>query len=219
MIGEANMAKLGDAKKAAAARARMAKRAKRARFWKENKKRITYVVICFLLVVFLAFFTPIGPDYYYSTLLNRKMATRDTVAPSYVKDLYGLGMFYNYTMRKEKAVECFDEIGQLYFGFKITDYAKNPDNALERRQQAEDRIKKGLGYGPPFKIEESELKYVGNSVWKVGEIIGVNQSKQFVNRIYDGLYMLELNEKHQNSLDPGITAIVKASVDRFAGRR
>lgn len=205
--------------KAAKARARMAKRAKRARFFQENKKRLLMIFLGFLLIVFLLFGTPWGPNYYYMRLQEHKMENPGEVSPRYIEGLYNLGVFYNYTMRSADALRCYNEIGTLYFGFSISDYAYNPEAAEDKRFEAEKRIKKGLGSGPPFKVPASEIKYVGYAIWRVGDIIRRDQSRQFTYRIYKGLYLEDLLVNQPLSCDPKITEIVKGYVDRFTGVR
>ncbi|MCL2001633.1 MAG: hypothetical protein FWG74_09375 [Planctomycetes bacterium] len=203
--------------RAAKARARMAKRARRDRWIKANKKRILMIAGATVLILAVGFFSPIGPDYYYSTLQNRKMSAPDTMAPGYIEGVYKLGVFYNSTFRESDALRCYDEVGLLYFGHRITDYASNPSAAQDRRDTAEDRKKKNLAHGPPFTIPSSEIKYVGNAIWRVGEIIQKTQSRQFVVRIWKDLYMDELVEEHPGSLlDDRVTGIIKGFTDRFA---
>lgn len=205
--------------KAAKAKARMAKRAKRARFFRENKKRLLMIFLGFLLIVFLLFGTPWGPNYYYMRIQEQKMENPGTVAPGYLRKLYNLGIFYAYTMRGGDALRCFNEIGTLYYGFSIMDYAQNPEGAEDKRFEAEKRIRKGLGNGPPFKVPEEDIKYVGYAIYEVGELIRKEQSRQFPYRIYQGLYLDNIMKEHPLSCDPEITRIVTNYVDRFTGRR
>ncbi len=205
--------------RAAKARSRMAKRAKRDRWWKENKKRLLMIFLGFLLICFLCFFTPWGPEYYYSKLQDRKMASPDAVAAGYIEGLYKLGVFYNFTLRNSDAIRCYDEVGSLYFGYGITEYSKNPEAALDKRFTLDDRKKKGLSPGPPFIVPSSDLKYVGLAIWRVGEIIQKDQSRQFTYRIYNGLYLEDFKEANAIHCDPHVTEIVKNYVDRFTGSR
>lgn len=213
-----NQAKGANAK-AAAARLRMAKRAKRARFIKENKKRILMIVCGFLLIVGLCVFTPMGPGYYRSMLDERRMDRPGVVSPGAIKDLYGLGVFYAYSFRGSLALECFDEIGRLYFGFKITAYPRDVPGNIEKRRLAEVQKKKGLSQGPPFEIDGSDIPYVAYAVWRTGEIIQHNRAKQDTYVIYRDLYMEEFADKHTYPLEPEVTALVKAWNDRFRGIR
>lgn len=205
--------------KAAKARVRMAKRAKRDRWLRENKKRLLMIFVGFLLIVFLAVGTPWGPDYYYSRLQERKMNGPDAVAPGYIEGLYKLAVFYNFTLRESEATRCYDEIGKLYFGFTLSEYARNPGAAQDQQEMALTRIKKGLGNGPPFTIQDSEARYVGYSIWRLGEIMHKTQSRQFVYRIYNGLYMEDILDKYPIYCDATVTSTVKAYVDRFQGNR
>ncbi len=205
--------------RAAKARGRMARRAKRDRWFKENKKRILMIFLGFLLIAFLAFFTPWGPDYYYNKLQEKKMSAPDTVAAGYIEGLYKLGVFYNFTMRENDAMRCYNELSTLYYGFSIYDYATNPETALDKRDDAEARKKKNLSNGPPFRVPDSDLKYIGYSIWRVGEIIQKAQSRQFTLRIWKDLYLDEFKEQHPIQCDPKVTEIVKNYVDRMLGNR
>lgn len=205
--------------KAAAARARMAKRAKRQRWLKENKKRITIGVFGLVGVAFLAIFTPWGPEFYYNEIQLRKMESPDAVSPGTLKDLYGLGVFYHYSMRSKAAMEMYDEIAQLYFGFKLNDYALDPDAALEKQRQAEINKKKGTFKGPPFKIADIDTRYVGLAIWRYGEILQKERPRQFTYRIYKDLYLGEFAEKHPGETDPKVSDYIQTFVDKVERRR
>lgn len=206
------------AARAAAARARMAKRAKRQRWMKENKKRLTYGALGFVVVLFLAFFTPFGPDWYYGGIQNTLMESPTHVAPRSITKLYKLGAFYGYTLRADKALEMYDEIGNLYFGFKLSEYAKRPQDTQEKRELTRIRIKKGQIKGPPYKIPDDEVRYVALAIWRAGEIIGKSSSKQFVFNIYYDLYLQELREEFPSQMDPAVTNTVQNYVDKVKGR-
>lgn len=205
--------------KAGKARQRMAKRAKRSRFWKENKKRLTIIILAFLAVVFVVFFTPLGPDYYRAKIEERKMETSRNVAAGAIKDLYNLGVFYQYTMRKPKALEVYDEIGRLFFGHKLVEYAMNPERVYERRLEMETNVKRGTSSGPPFVVPDSDIPYVALAIWRVGEIIQFDRSKHFAYNLYNDLYLEEMGERYPHELDPEVTALVQAYCDRFRGAR
>lgn len=207
------------AAKAAAARARMAKRSKRQRWMKENKKRLTIGILAFLGLVFLALFTPWGPDYYYGGIKLHLMETPTKVSSRSIEKLYKLAVFYQYTLRSDAALDVYDEIGSLYFGAKLTEYGRAPSAAFEKRRDAEIRIKKGQIQGPPFTIPEDEVKYVALAVWRAGEIISKENSKQFTYNIYNDLYLEELNKEFPGQMDRGVTEIVQGYVDRITGRR
>ncbi len=203
---------------AAAAKARMAKRAKRQRFLKENKKRILIGVVTFVAIVLLAVMTPWGPDYYYGKIQARRMETPGVIQEGVIRDLYKLGVFYQNTMRKDDAQRIYNEIATISFGFTFTEFAQNPDAAFAKRSQAEANIKKGIGKGPPYPIPESDQKYVGLAIWRMGETMD-SGPRQFTVRVYEELYMNEFLELHPQDADPEITGIVKWNVDRFYGRR
>lgn len=204
--------------KAAKARARMAKRGKRDRFWKKNKKRVTIAIGCFFVLVFLALFTPLGPDYYRSHIDTDRVVGRN-VRAGYIKELYNLGAMYQYTMRSEKALECYDEIGRLYMGVKFDTFAKFLESAQDERFKAENAIKKGQSGGPPYEIDSEDIRYVGYAIWRYGEIIQFTGSKQFAYRLYQYLYLDEILENHPNQTDRDVTALVQAYCDRFMGRK
>lgn len=205
--------------RAAKARVRMAKRAKRDRFWKQNKKRILIVTMVFFLLVFLGVFTPLGPDYYRSRIDSDKMVGSRNVRAGYLKELYNLGVLYQYTMRSDKAKECFDEIAHLYFGFKLDTFAKSPNRGYDERALAEGKIKKGQSQGPPYIVDSEDIRYVGYAIWRMGEIIQFTGSKQFAYNIYQLLYLDDILANHESQTDAGVTEIVQAYCDRFMGRR
>lgn len=205
--------------KAAAARARMAKRAKRARFMKENKKRITMIIVGFFILLALCFLTPWGPGYYRMKIEERKMQSPTAVSSGVIRDLYKLGEFYQYTMRSKDALACYDEIARLYFGFRITEFPRDPAGAFEKRRLAEVAIKKGMGNGPPFSIDESEILYVAKAVWRAGEIMSGDRSKNHILAVYRDLYQGELQQKFPHHMDSEINEIVKNWIDRQRGAR
>lgn len=207
------------AAQAAAARARMSKRAKRARWWKENKKRVTIASLGFLALVFLGLFTPWGPDYYYGGIQNRLMESPTRMAPNTIKDLYKLGVFYNFTLREDQAMEMYNEIAKYYYAFTFTEYSVDPESALERRYEAERRIKRQEAKGPPFEVPQNEIKYVALAIWRAGEILQKGGSRQFTYNIYKDLYLTEMIEDHPYAIDSGTKAIVEGYVQRREGRR
>lgn len=202
-------------KVAAAARARMARRAKRTRFLKENKKRILLIFLGFLLILFLAFFTPWGPDYYYGGIQMKKMATNSTVSEGTIAELYKLGQFYSYTLRKNQAVEMYNEIGELFYGFKFEEYALDPDKANEKRFQAQRAIAKGLSSGPPYKVADSDIPYVGYAIAAAADILMENGPKDFPKRLYFNLYLNDFAVEYPNNLDEKITKNVQMTSDRL----
>lgn len=213
------MAMKANAKKAAEARARMAKRAKRARFWKENKKRITMLTLFFFLLTFLALFTPFGTDWYYGKIQNMKRESTHSVAPGVIRELYKLGVFYSYTFRKTDALRCYDEIATLYYGFTFKEYAENPADAFDKRRNAEARKTRGEILGPPFPIQDDEIRYIGYAIWRYGEIIMYGQSKFFTQNIYEELYIDDILAKFPQYCDDDVTTFVRNYVDRMRGNR
>lgn len=205
--------------KAAAARARMAKRSKRQRWIKENKKRITYCVLGFILLVFLAIFTPFGPDFYYNNIQMRKMESPTNIAPGTLKDLYSLAMFYQYTFRTKQALEVYNEMAGYYYVFKLTEYANNPDMAWEKRRTALNAVKSGGSKGPPFTINDIDMPYVGLAIFRAGEIMQGDQPKQFVYRIYKDLYLEEFKVEHPEAVEEKPTELIQRFVDKVEGRR
>lgn len=205
--------------KAAAARARMAKRSRRQRWIKENKKRILYAVLAFILLLFLAFFTPWGPEYYYTDIQMNKMENPRTVTPGTLGRLYKLGFFYQVTFRDDAALEVYNEIGTLFFGFKLSDYANRPEDSLEKQRVALNNKKKGLSVGPPFVVAEEDVRYVGLAIYRTGEILQKRGSKQFILRLYDDLYFKMFKEDHPDAGDPDAERVMKGFVDRVLKRR
>lgn len=207
----------GKKNKAAAARARMASRAKRQRWWKQNKKRVLYIVLSAILLGILAFLTPWGPDYYRGQLENNKFESPGRLAPGYIKGMYNLGTFYVYTMRNTEAMACFNEISNLCFAFRIVDFAQNSESALEKRDIAMLAVRRGEKPGPPFKVEDDELKYVGMAIWRGGEIMRKQYPSQFIFRIFNDLYLVEFLENNEGKDDPETTKLVTTWVNRFRG--
>lgn len=202
------------AAKAAAARSRMSKRAKRQRWMKENKKRLTLGILGFVVVVFLALFTPFGPDWYYGGIKNELMESPTRVSHRSIEKLYKLGVFYNWTLRAKKAMEVYDEIGVLYFGYKFSEYAASPAHSAEKREMTLYRIKKDQVKGPPFTIPEDEIQYVALAVWRAGEIMSKDLSKQFTFNIYKDLYLDELLEQYPDQMNLDVTRLVQLYVNR-----
>lgn len=206
-------------KKALAARARMARRAKRNRFLKENKKRIILIFLAFLAVVFLAFFTPWGPDYYYSDIELRRYESPGVVTPGVCRDLYKLGWFYSVTFRKKQAQDMYNEIAMAYYGFKFTDYAANPAGAEEKRFEAERRKKRGESIGPPYSVADSDLPFVGLAMWRTGEMLMEGGPRDFPKRLFNDLYIAQFYDEHPEACDPKVTDIVRKTGQRLTGAR
>lgn len=197
---------------AIAARNRMAKRAKRQRFFKENKQRIMYAVIFLVLFLIFAFMTPYGPEYYKSKIDETKMTSKSYVREGYVKQLYNLGMFYNYTFRETEALNCFNEIYRLYAGYSLLDYVANPEESFEKQRQTLLSIERDGFAGPPFKISDSDLPYVGYAIYHAGESMVKTMSRLLVNKAYADLYIGEFYEKHPDKCDPEVTDLIRSYI-------
>lgn len=202
---------------AAAARARMAARARRQRWWKANKRRVLYLFLGATLIALLGLLTPWGPDYYRGKLEGDKFASPGYVNPGYIEGLYKLGVFYQYTMRNKQAMECFEEINYLFFGFRIVEFAQSPSTALEKRRQAEIAVSRGQSSGPPFRVDEGEIRFVGMAIWRAGEIMRKQFPSQFIARVFDDLYLQEFLANNEGKDDPEVTQMVKTWVNRFKG--
>lgn len=200
------------------ARARLAKRARRQRFWKENKKRISVVILLLILLVVLAFVTPWGPDYYRSSIEETKMEAPNRVRPGAVRELYNLATFYDYTMRDDNALDCFDEIALMYFGCKLTTYSADPEANFEVRLKAQAAIETGESHGPPFAVDASDLPYVGKAVFIAGQLMQNKMSKIIVARMYHDLYTEEFLKKHPEACEPEITAAIQGFTRRTINR-
>lgn len=195
---------------AAKARSRMARRAKRARFFKEQKKRIMIGFVCFLLLVFAVFFTPFGPDWYYGKIQLNKFASPGVVNEGAIRDLYKLGVFYSWTMRKNQAMETFDEISTAYYGFTFSQFAANPEQAWDKRFASEKNVAKGRSIGPPFKISDVDLPYIGLAIHEAAFIMkDSGRSKQFAKRLFRDLYIGDFYENHPEVCDQRTYTIMK----------
>ncbi len=202
------------------ARARMAKRSKRARFYKEQKKNIMLIIGGFFLIAGLMIFTPFGPEWYYNRIQNRKFSSPGQLTPGTIRDLNFLGNFYSYSFRKDEAMKIYDEISTYYYGFTFTQFSNNPDAAWNRRYDAENAMAKGSSVGPPYRVDASDLKYVGLALSEAANLVFASgRSRQFASRLYNDLYMENFYAEHPEACDPKTTELVKAAGDRLAGRR
>ena len=123
-------------------------------------------------------------------------------------------MFYSYTGRSDDAVRCFDEIGLLFFGFKLTDYSLNPTSSMDKRYAAEDRIKQGASFGPPFTIPDSDLKYVGYAIYHTVDLRQKAVPRAVNIRLYRELYMDWFLDQHPEACDKGVTELVETFMRR-----
>lgn len=177
----------------------MAGRAKRARFFKENKKRIGYCVLAFIAFVFFAFFTPFGPDYYYGKLQDRKWESNGVVQQGYLAGLYKLGKFYSFTFRQGKAVECYDEMATLFYGFKFSEFGLSPEKALEKRDIAEAEKARGKVMAP-FRISSADLPFIGYAIRAMAEHFMAEGRRGYSRNLVIKLYLDEFMEEHPDAL-------------------
>ena len=99
---------------------------------KEERKRRLKPLLILLALVFIGgpvilALTPAYPQKFFDEY--RKMGYSEElqgVDPEAVKNLYYLGVFYKYTGRPEKAMECWNQIGEWRTGVILTDWATNP---------------------------------------------------------------------------------------------
>ncbi len=210
----------GRQEQATKARARMAKRAKRARFYKEHKKNILLAVCGFVFIVGFMVFTPFGPDWYYNRIQMRKFSAPGQIMPGTLRDMYSLGNFFAYSFRKDQAMKIYDEIGTYYYGFTFSQFSQNPQSAMDRRYEMEMAVEKGGSAGPPYRIDAADLRYVSLALSEAaGIVMGSGRSRQFAARLYNDLYMEDFYADHPEACDPKVTELVKAAGDRLAGRR
>ncbi|MDR1535992.1 MAG: hypothetical protein LBU64_13015 [Planctomycetota bacterium] len=197
---------------------RVTQRAERNRRVNRIKKNIFISLGVMAAAVVVALLTPLGPEYYYNTLQKNKM-NGGAIASGYISGLYRLGMFYLYTLRGENALNCFDEIGVLYYGFSFSEFAGNPEKSFDKRTRALADIGKNAGYyGPPFVIPEEELIYVGRSLVRVGESY-LKAQKRFTGRLYKFLYINDFQENNPEACDPGDREAVASHVAMNPGIR
>lgn len=207
-------------KQAAAARARMAKRGKRAKFWKENKKRLTLITLACIAAAFLAVFTPLGPDYYYATIQQNKFSSRGQIAPGTFKSLYNLGTFYANTLRKDKALECYDEILEGFYNFKAYEFGENADKSMEKYQASLRDVERGLTSGPPFRVPDSELPYVGYAIFSAAEtMMAKGAARSFPQRLISQVYLNDFYVRFPEACDAKITDQARKIDERLTGRR
>ncbi len=202
---------------AAEARTRLAKRAKRAKFFRENKKRITLLVLGGIALFFLAIFTPIGPDMYYNSIQNRMFATPGMVGGNALNDLYKLGRFFGLTFRAEKANSCYDEIGKIYYGFTFTEYSQNPDEAMDKRFEAQRLKDRGEGRGPPYTVSPGDLPAVGKAIYQIADWNRAFRPRQFARRLF-GLYVEDFYKDNPGACDADTIRQAKLAFDRLSGK-
>ncbi len=202
---------------AAEARARLAKRAKRTKFYRENKRRIVLLFLGGLTLLILAVFTPIGPDMYYNNIQNRKFSSPGALGTGVLNDLYKLGRFYGLTFRAEKANGCYDEIGKMYYGFTFTEYSQNPDEAMDRRFEAQRLKDRGEGKGPPYAVSPGDLTAVGEALYQIADWNRSFRPRQFARRLFE-LYVEDFYKDHPSACHPDTTRQAKLAFDRLSGK-
>lgn len=194
----------------------MARRAKRARFFKEQKKRIMLGFVCFLLLVFVVFFTPFGPDYYYGKIQLNKFSSRGVVNSGAIRDLYKLGVFYSWTLRKNEAMEMYDEIAKAYYGFSFSEFAADPERSWDKRFAAEKNVAKGTSAGPPFRIDDSDIPFVGLALHEAAFLVkDSGRSKQYARRLFRDLYMGDFYENNPGACDQRTVTIMKNMAEQL----
>jgi hypothetical protein len=202
------------------ARERMAKRSKRARWWKEQKKHVLMIVGGIVLIFGLMVFTPFGPDWYYNRIQNSKLAGPGQMTQGTIKRLYNLGVFYSYSFRSSEAVKIYDEVATYFYGFTFSEFAMNPLAAMDKRYAAEDLIAENASVGPPYSITGEDLKYVGLCLAEAGFLAqDSGRSRILAANLFNELYMGDFYAEHPEACDPETTELVKAAGDRLAGRR
>ena len=200
------------------ARARLAGRAKRNRFMKENKKRIILGLMAFVVLAAVLVLSPIGQDMYYQRIEENRFSTPGTIAATTGDDLLTLGRFYGFTFRPQKMIEMYDEIGSMYYGFTFSEYMVNPENAEDKRFEAERLKKRGERSGPPYALDDANLRAVGASLYFAAEWTRSNRPKQFAKRLFD-LYVEDFYVAHPEACDPATVGRAKLAADRLGGRR
>ncbi|MCC8164863.1 MAG: hypothetical protein LIQ31_01615 [Planctomycetes bacterium] len=200
------------------ARSRLAARSRRSRFFKENKARITIAAVVFFLLMAILFLTPYGPNIYRQRIQERMFSSPGVLAPEVTNDLVRLGRFYSFTFRADKGLETYDEVGQLYYGFKFTEYMADPSGAEDRQFEAERLKKRGEILGPPYTVNADNLPGVGRALFYAAEYARSYRPKQFAVRLYQ-LYNNDFYERHPDACDPDMVQTAKGAEDKLLGRR
>jgi len=210
------------------AKARLAKRAKRAKFWKENKNKI---IVLFLLVVVapgVFLFSSAGPNTLYRDPIKELMknAPAGTLPAEVVEKQNDMAVLYSWTLRYPQAVKEWDKIAEWYFGFSLLEWANNPARSEEIRARAENRrnnIERGKGkpedrVPPPYIPFPAEaIPLVERAIIEVAESLLHTQPAKRTqrNRILEEIYMKDFIETRKNPFDPERKAWVEEQIKVF----
>lgn len=203
---------------ASKARDRMGRRARRQRFFKENKQRIMYGFLGFLLILYLAFFTPWGPAYYYNKMQERKWEKAGVLETGYITDLYKLGRFYAITFRSDDAQKCYDEIGMLKYGFTFSEYGADPGVAEEKRVKNLKQIEMGEIQGPPYIIPQSDACAVAFAIRETADKYWADNRRTFAKYLVVTLFQRDFLNEYPHACDRKFVDFMEKYAQRLERR-
>ena len=78
------------------------------------KQWLMYAIVLAIVVVFMCLITPIGPGMYRAKI-DKYNKVGEPVKPWATESMYGLGRFYQMTMRSESALETYKELIDVWY--------------------------------------------------------------------------------------------------------
>lgn len=149
------------------------KRGARQERWRRLKPLLFLVALVVIGGPLLAALTPYYPNKFFVEYKeNAYDPVTKAVNPESVKGLYYLGVFYYYTAREAKAVECWNTIGQWRLGVRLTEWADSPRRQGELIVEAKAKKRKNKENPErelPWKFEHESLFWLGMTYFRMAE--------------------------------------------------
>ena len=206
---------------AAHAKIRLAKRAKRARFWKENKSKILLLAALVVVAPALVVFTPVGPNWYKGQIkqvLDEYLATQDPeMLTEAIEKTYNLSQLYAHTLRPEQAFKEWDRITEWYYGYRLSEWSINDDSAAKAEKKGLDARRKNIREGKigvPYDFPPEAIPYLEKAILNMAESFrDTHRTWRF--RILQDKYLGEFAKKHP--ADPENVKMAEEAIRLYKG--
>ena len=171
------------------AKIRLAKRAKRARFSKENKTKILLLGALVVFAPVILAFMPATSNWFddqAKEMIKGYEATGDSdKLAEAIEKRYQLSQLYSYTLRPDKAAKQWDEIAKWYYGYSLMKWAEGAQKAIDAENDAliaRKNIQQGKSKGPPYGYNEAtrQIDWPQESIPYLEKVV-INIAEHFLN--------------------------------------
>jgi len=162
----------------AAAKIRLANRAKRARFWKENKTKILLLAALVVFSPLILAFMPATANWFENQakdLIKEYELSKDSERlAEAIEKKYNLSLLYSYTLRHDQAAKQWDDIAKWYYGYSVMKWSEGGQKRTDAESEALALRKKNARdgtIGVPYDFPPESTPLLENSLINIAEYL------------------------------------------------